>query len=57
MYVELEQLNETRAELAEVRRLNPQVTLEGIRRTGGFASKDRTLAERQLADMAKAGLK
>jgi adenylate cyclase len=61
-YVELGRLDEARAEVAEVMRLNPQLTLEGERRARehGVASiplKDRALAERLLADLGKAGLK
>jgi adenylate cyclase len=61
-YVELGRLDEARAELAEVKRLSPQLTLEGERRAeehgfGIIPLKNRALAERYLADMAKAGLK
>jgi adenylate cyclase len=61
-YVELGQLDEARAEMAEVVRISPQFTLEGERRAeehgfGVFPFKDRAVAERYLADMAKAGLK
>ena len=60
-YVELGRLDEARAEVAEVMRLNPQLTLEGERRAEehgvGYPLKDRALAERYLADMGKAGLK
>jgi adenylate cyclase len=61
-YVELGRLDEARAEVAEVMRLSPQLTLEGERRAAehGVASiplKDRALAERLLADLGKAGLK
>ena len=62
VYVELGRLDEARAEGAEVMRLNPQLTLEGERRAeehgvGALPLKDRTLAERYLNDMSKAGLK
>lgn len=61
-YVELGRLDDARAEVAEVMRLNPQVTLEGERRAeehgvGIWPIKDRVLAERYLADMGRAGLK
>jgi adenylate cyclase len=61
-YVELGRLDEARAQVAEVMRLNPQLTLEGERRSeehgfGIIPLKNRALAERYLADMAKAGLK
>jgi adenylate cyclase len=60
-YVELGRLNEARAEAAEVMRLSPQLTLESLKRYQergvGIPYKDRALAERDLADMGKAGLK
>ena len=61
-YVELRQLDEARVQVAELMRLNPQLTLEGERRSeehgfGIIPLKNRALAERYLADMAKAGLK
>jgi len=61
-YVELGRLDEARAEVAEVTRLSPQLTLEGERRARehGVASiplKNRVLAERLLAGLGKAGLK
>ena len=61
-YVELGRLDDARAEVAEVLRINPQLTLEGERRAeehafGIIPLKNRALAERYLADMAKAGLK
>ena len=61
-YVELGRLVEARAEVAEVIRLSPQLTLEGERRAeehgvGTMPLKDRALAERYLADLGKAGLK
>jgi adenylate cyclase len=61
-YVELGRLDEARAELAEVKRLSPQVTLEGERRAeehgfGLIPLKSRALAERYLGDMGKAGLR
>ena len=60
--VELGRLGEARAEVAEVRRLSPQLTLENERRAeehgvGTWPYKDRTLRERYLADMGKAGFK
>jgi len=61
-YVELGRLDEARAQVAEVMRLSPQLTLEGERRAeehgfGIIPLKNRALADRYLADMAKAGLK
>jgi predicted Zn-dependent protease len=61
-YVELGRLVEAQAEVAEVIRLSPQLTLEGERRAeehgvGTMPLKDRALAERYLADLGKAGLK
>jgi hypothetical protein len=61
-YVELGRLDDARAEVTEVMRLNPQLTLEGERLAeehgvGIYPIKDRVLAERFLADMGKAGLK
>jgi hypothetical protein len=41
-------------------RISPQLTRRGIKRAaehGFFPQKDRALAERELADLGKAGLK
>jgi adenylate cyclase len=60
-YVELGQMDEARTEVAELMRINPQLTLEGTKRSEehgvGYPLKDRALAERELADLGKAGLK
>jgi adenylate cyclase len=61
-YVELGRLDEARAEVAEFMRLSPKVTLEAVKRAqehgvGGYPLKDRTLADRYLADMGRAALK
>jgi hypothetical protein len=61
-YVELGHLDEARAEVAEIMRINPRFTLEGEKRAeehgvGAFPFKDRSFGERYLADMGKAGLK
>jgi adenylate cyclase len=60
--VELGRMDQARAEVAEVRRLSPQLTVERERRAeehgvGAWPLKNRALAERFLADMGKAGLK
>ena len=58
---ELGRLNEAQTEAAEVMRLSPQLTLESLKRYQehgvGIPYKDRALAERDLADLGKAGLK
>jgi tetratricopeptide (TPR) repeat protein len=60
-YVELGRMDEARAEVAELMRINPHLTLEGTKRSEehgvGYPLKDRVLAERELADLGKAGLK
>jgi adenylate cyclase len=60
-YVELGRMDEARAEVAELMRINPQLTLERTKRSEehgvAYPLKDRALAERELADLAKAGLK
>jgi adenylate cyclase len=61
-YVELGRQDEARAEVAEVMHLNPQVTLEAVKRAqehgvGGYQFSNHALADRYLADMGKAGLK
>jgi adenylate cyclase len=54
-YAELGRLEEARAEIAEVLRLNPSYSLEGLRQTMPF--KDPADLERHLAALRKAGLK
>ncbi len=60
-YVELGQMDEARAQVAELLRISPQLTLEGFKHAEehgvGYPLKDRALAARELADVAKAGLK
>jgi adenylate cyclase len=60
-YVELEKMDEARAQVAEMLRISPQLTLEGFKHAEehgvGYPLKDRALAARELADVAKAGLK
>lgn len=46
---------EARAEVAELRRVNPQLSLESLRRSLPY--KDDTLREHLLADLSKAGLR
>ena len=60
--VELGRMDQARAEVAEVMRLSPELTVESERRAeeqgvGAWPLKNRALAERFLADMGKAGLK
>jgi adenylate cyclase len=54
-YVELGQLEEARAEAAEVLRLNPTWSLESVRQVAPY--KDPTVTERVLDDLRKAGMK
>ena len=60
-YVELGRLDEARAEVAELLRISPRLTLEGFRYTEehgvAYPLKDRALAARELGDLGKAGLK
>jgi adenylate cyclase len=60
-YAELGQMDEARAQVAEMLRISPQLTLEGFKHAEehgvGYPLKDRALAARELADVAKAGLK
>jgi tetratricopeptide (TPR) repeat protein len=60
-YVELGRMDEARAELAEIKRINPQWTVERFERAQehgvGYTLKDRALQERELADVARAELK
>jgi len=60
-YVELGQMDEARGEVAELMRINPHLTLEGTKLSEehgvAYPLKDRRLAERELADLGKAGLK
>jgi tetratricopeptide (TPR) repeat protein len=46
---------EARAEVAEVLRIDPTCSLEGVRRI--FTGKDQAVSERYLAAVRKAGLK
>jgi len=54
-YAELGRLEEARAEVAEVLRLNPNLSLEGLKQTVPF--KDPADLERFLDGWRKAGLK
>ncbi len=54
-YAELNWLEEARAEVAEILRINPTFSLEGVRRTVPF--KDPAVVERMVAALRKAGLK
>jgi adenylate cyclase len=60
-YVELGRMDEARAEVAELLRISPQLTLEGFKRAEehgvGYPLKDRAVADRELADVGRAGLK
>ena len=60
-YVQLEKMDDARAQVAELLRISPQLTLEGFKHAEehgvGYPLKDRALAARELADVAKAGLK
>ena len=55
LYSELGREEEARAEVAEVLRINPRYTLEGMRK-GLFLYKDPAPIERDLAALRKAGL-
>jgi TolB-like protein/class 3 adenylate cyclase/Tfp pilus assembly protein PilF len=55
LYSELGREQEARAEVAEVLRLSPNFSLEGVRRTWPY--KDPAVTERMLAALRKAGLK
>lgn len=55
IYSELGRLEEARAELAEVLRLQPAMSLEWVRQNLPY--KDPVVLERQLAALRKAGLK
>lgn len=54
-YAELDRWEEARAEVAEVLRLQPHASVEWLRQNGAYG--DRTLLERHLAALRKAGLK
>jgi len=54
-YAELGRLEEARAEVAEVLRLQPYMSVEWLRQNGAYG--DRALLERHLAALRKAGLK
>jgi adenylate cyclase len=54
-YAEVGRLEEARAEVAEVLRLNPNYSLEWVRQNMPY--KDPAMMERHLAALRKAGLK
>jgi adenylate cyclase len=54
-YAELDRLEEARAEVAEVLRLDPHFSLEVLRQN--FAYKEPAALERFLGGLRKAGLK
>ena len=54
-YSELGQESEARAEVAEIMRISPQISVESVRRKATF--QDRALLARYLADVHRAGLK
>jgi adenylate cyclase len=60
-YVELGRMDEARAQVAELVRISPQLTLAGFKRSEehgvAYPLKDRALQARELADVGKAGLK
>jgi hypothetical protein len=60
-YVELGRMDEARAQVAELLRISPQLTLAGFKRSEehgvAYPLKDRALQARELADVGKAGLK
>jgi adenylate cyclase len=55
IYSELGRKEEAQAEVAELRRLNPQISLEWLRQMVPY--KDQEVLERRLAALRKAGLK